>query len=206
MTALGARDGARIIGATDGTEIGNVGDRIKVDAIINVPVADIRFNRFFENGGSNDLQVDGSTTPVSFKIVADATYDLNVTLIRIFGGGNGIQFGNFLSKSSVLTTGIEIKGRSQNAAIEFVPAPIKSTEDLKNFFASPISGSNFRLDIVSGTDQVSAEMVFAPSVPLVIRKAGTFGTDDELEIIINDNLTAGLSQLGALASGTGSLP
>lgn len=61
----------RIEGASDGTEIGNVNDRLKVDASFSPSVAPadkVVYQRLFlENTGSNNMAVNGSVTPVVFE-------------------------------------------------------------------------------------------------------------------------------------------
>ena len=156
-------------------------------------------NRYIEelqNNGSVDMQVNGSVTPVVFEIPLSATADIFINQIRLFGGGNGIQFGNFLSRNSKLTNGIKVTIKSDDITTE-LPL-LKSTEDFKNLFSFP-SGNDFRIDIQAGTDQFLA--VFRPEVPFPIRAQGTFVVDDFVKIEIRDNLSSGLSQLEGLTEG-----
>jgi len=157
-----------------------------------------RFDAFFKNGGSSDMLVDGSVTPVTFRIEADATDDLFFEQIRMFGGGNGIKFGKFLSQNVTLTIGIEVTIKSDNETL--VLQLIKSTEDFKNLFSFP-SGDAFRIDVQSGSDQFLA--IFEPPVTFPIRKSGTFGAgnDDYVQIKIQDDISSGLSQLEGLGVG-----
>lgn len=147
--------------------------------------------------GSADLRVDGSTIQQQFMIIPDLVEDIFITEMRFYGGGNGIQFVNFLSQNGPLTNGIAVEVRSDEEVLNF--PLIKATEDFKNKWALG-SGANFTLHIVSGVDQFLAVLLFENPFPL--RKAGTFQSgDDYIHVHINDNLLAGLTELEFLAFG-----
>ncbi len=148
--------------------------------------------------GDPDLRANGSLgTPVEFFIGTDAEKDIFITELRFYGGGNGIQFSNFLSKNSPITNGILVEIRSDEQVKDF--SPIRTTEDFKNKWAFG-SGSNFRLDLVSGTDQFLAVLIFENPFPL--RKTSTFiSGDDYVKCFIRDNLTSGLAELELRAFG-----
>ena len=149
-----------------------------------------------KNGGSPDMQVNGSVTPVDFTIAADANDDLFIEEIRFYGGGNGIKFGKFLSQNSALTNGIQVQIKSDNQTTTL--PMIKTTEDFKNKFAFG-SGANFRIDVQAGADQFLAVLLFENPFP--IRVAGAFPSDDFLKITINDNLSTGIIELELLSFG-----
>ena len=138
-----------------------------------------------------------------FQIPIDNDEDVFISQVRCYGGCNGMKFGQHLCKNTDLTNGITFTIRSDNETTS-LPA-IMATEDWKNFFSFQLPGTAFRLDIQSGGDEMVA--VFAPQVPFVIRKQGTFGVgqDDFMKITINDNLSGSpggnLSQLECLATG-----
>ena len=157
-----------------------------------------RYLEFFENGGSPDMLVDGSSTPVEFTIPLVADQDIFITQVRFYGGGNGIKFGQFLSKSGAggLTNGITIEIKSDDEVI-MLPE-VKTTEDFKNKFAFQLTNA-FKLDVQSGADQFIS--IFNPQVPFVLRAPGTFTSDDYIKIAINDDITAGVASLEALAAG-----
>ena len=148
--------------------------------------------------GDPDLRVNGSLgSPDLFYIEPDLEEDIFITELRFYGGGNGIQFGNFLSKNNALTNGISVEIRSDEELLNFMP--LRVTEDFKNKWALG-SGANFRLDIVSGTDQFLAVLIFESPFPL--RKQGTFQSgDDYIHVLIQDNLGSGLDELEFLAFG-----
>ena len=156
---------------------------------------------FIENAkssGSANLLVDGSSTPVNFTVPSVADKDRFVQELRFYGQGNGIKFGQFLSKSGAggLTNGIQVTIKSDDDSLIL---PIyKTTEDFKNKFAFG-DGSNFRIDVQSGKDEFIAIFVF--NNPFPIRANGTFSTDDYVEVRIRDNLTSGVAVFEFLAFG-----
>lgn len=151
----------------------------------------------FLDGVSPDMLVDGSGTPKDFVVNPVVGKDLFVQQIRCFGGGNGIKFAQFLSKSGGgLSNGMEITVKSDNNIFTF--PLIKKTEDFKNRF-STTPGSDFRIDIQSGTDQFIA--AFKPTQPFPVRAQGTFTTDDFMRVRIQDNISSGISELECSAFG-----
>ena len=155
-----------------------------------------RYFEYFKYSTSSDMRVDGSSTPVVFTIPISTTDDIFISQIRLFGGGNGIKFGQFLAKNVPLTNGIKVEVKSDDQYKQF--PLIKSTEDFKNLFSFP-SGNDFRIDVQSGADQIIS--IFKPDVSSVLRKLGTFSTDDYVKITIQDDLTSGVSQLEAISEG-----
>ena len=142
------------------------------------------------NGGSSTLLVNGSVTPVIFSVDPIADFDIYVTQIRFFGGGNGIKYGQFLSKGGTLTTGIQVDLKSDDSTFSF--EKIKSSEDFKNVFSAP-NTADFRIDVQSGADQFIA--IFQPSSPFPLRATGTFTTDDYIKVTVNDDISSGISSL-----------
>jgi len=146
-------------------------------------------NALTEPGGSADMTVDGSSTPVSFFIRPDVDKDTFFSEIRFRGQGNGIQLTNYLSKNMPLTNGVLIKIRSDNTILT-LPL-IKTTSDFKFKFAFG-EGRGFQLFDGAGTDDMLAAFTFSFTFPL--RKTGTFGAgnDDFIEVVIQDALQAGI--------------
>lgn len=106
-----------IEGGTDGSSIGNEGDRLKVniDAIAGgneaiIPADEINyFTEFVRNGGSRELAVDGSSTPVEFTAGPSGSekWYLTELVIMIQDGGNldATDYGSLVS----LTNGLLIE-------------------------------------------------------------------------------------------------
>jgi len=162
-------------------------------SITPAPISDL----FIENAldsGSADLRVDGSSTPVDFKINAITTKDILIDRISFYGGGNNVQYGQFLSKSSPsggLANGIELTIKSDRNTKVF--PLIKRTEDFKNKFAS--TASDFSIDIQPGKDQFLAMLIFKN--PFLLKKAST----DFVQVKIQDDLDSGLAELEFIARG-----
>lgn len=151
-----------------------------------------------KNLGSVSLLVDG-TTPKVFTFPMFATDDIYIREIRFFGKGNGIKFGQFLSKAGGgLSNGIRVEIKTDNKYVEL--PRLKLTEDFKDKFAFG-SGDNFQLYIQSGGDSFSA--VFISESPFPLRKAGAFGVgaDDYIKITIEDNIVSGITSLESLCFG-----
>lgn len=148
--------------------------------------------------GDPDLLVNGSlATPIEFFIPADIEKDIFITELRFYGGGNGIKYGNFLSKNSDITNGVKVQITSDEQVLESLP--LRTTEDFKNKWSFG-SGANFQLDIQAGGDQFLAVLLF--DNPFPIRKAGTFlSGDDEIRVFIQDNISAGIQEFEILAIG-----
>ena len=118
-----------------------------------------------KNGSSANLLVNGSSTPVDFTINSQANKDIFIQEIRFYGGGNGIKFGQILSKNTTLTNGIQVTIQSDEASLT-LPL-IKKTEDFKNKFAfGQAAGGQFRIDVQSGADQFLASFSFATPFPI----------------------------------------
>ena len=188
--------GKKILGLVPHPLDRNLGT-INISGTINILPAEIskRYFELFKNAGSSDMLVDGSTTPIVFTVPLNINDEIFVEQIRCFGGGNGIKFGQFLSKNSLLTNGVTIEIQSLGDVINL--EPIKSTEDWKNLFASDVP--QFRVEIQSGKDQFIA--ILKPPLPFPLAPVGDFVPDDHITITINDDLTSGISQLECGAVG-----
>lgn len=154
-----------------------------------------RIIEFAENGGSPDLLVNGSSTPVEFFINASSTKQRFFTSLRFEALGNGIQFTKFLSQNSSLSNGILVTIRSNDSEITF--PEIKTTEDFASLFSR--GPSDFDVFDVSGTDYFRATLTFA--APFQLFKQGTFTTDDFIKITIQDNLNTGITEFRFIGFG-----
>ncbi len=161
-------------------------------------------DRYIENAtddgtptGSADMTVDGSVTAVEFVVPISATQDTFITEMRFYGSGNGIKFGQFLNQNTPLTVGIKVEIKSDDKS--FTLPTYSSTEDLKNKFSFPAPGSNFRIDVQAGGDEVVAS--FNLGTPFVLRKSGTFTTNDFIKITIQDDLSTKPTTFEFLATG-----
>lgn len=147
-----------------------------------------RIIQFAENGGSSNLLVDGSITPIEFTINANPSKERFFTSLRFEALGNGIQFTNFLSQNGALAIGqgVLVTIRSNDSQISL--PEIRTTEDFGSIFSR--GASDFDVYDVSGTDYFRATLNFA--APFQLYKQGTFATDDFIKITIRANLTSGI--------------
>ena len=159
-------------------------NRMAVESTVTPTSVSNRFELDARNGGSNDLNVNGGGTPVTFSILAEVSFDLFINEIRLHGVDGSIRFDRFLGQNNPLTNGIDFSIKSNDAPVGL--DSIFTTADIKARFAS-IGG--WSLDPASGGDHFLASLSLVTN-PLAIRKQGTFGTDDILSIIINDNLNS----------------
>lgn len=133
----------------------------------------------------NDMKVNGSVTPIIFRLDALSGFDLFVEEIRFHGTANGIKFSQFLNINTTLTNGIEVKLQSDENLTDF--RHIYITDDFKARWAS-ISG--FQLDVQAGYDHFDSIRKFNSTALPVIRAAGTFAVDDYIQVTIADNISA----------------
>lgn len=181
------RQGILAIAGSVTTTPGSIGDRF-FEYAMNTPA-------------SSSLLIDCSpyvAGTCDWKVNANSKR-IQIEYISCFGGGNGIKFGQFLSKSGAggLTNGLFIEIRSLGQTFDF--PRIKTTENFKNLFATQ-AGRDFRVDIQSGSDQFIAQ--FRPTVPFPLEPSGTVaGGDDYILIRSEDDISSGIAQLECAAFG-----
>jgi hypothetical protein len=147
------------------------------------------FSDTLKNAGSDDLTVDGSATPVNFRIESDPDFDIIINQIVLAGSDGSIKLTNFFGLNSPLTNGIVISFQSDDTDGLF--RTIRSTTDYLSFS----SGDN---NVYSEQGSAAAFSFRTLNPPLIIRKTGTHGgdaaDDDYIQITIQDNLV-GLDSL-----------
>jgi len=139
-----------------------------------------------DNAGDTELAVDGSTTPVAFSFDALADDDAVITELQlIFEDNSDIDFGNRfmgLGSGSQLPNGIEVEVKTEEALIHI--QTIKATRGLLRFS----SAGNFELHSGAGFRYiVKASRSFPDG--LMIRRAGSYPTNDYFKVTINDDLS-----------------
>lgn len=135
-------------------------------------------NDFAKNGGSPDLLVDGSVTPVKFSYAADATYDISVQEIHFTLVSNSVTFGSdyFGATSGPLTNGLLVQAVVNGGTTVNLYNMVQN-ESFVNF-ASP-GGFTW---IVSSKDLMSSAYVVGGGLVL---KAGT---SDEISVTVRDDI------------------
>lgn len=142
-----------------------------------VPELGELFQEHLTNGGGRSLNVDGSVTPVEFKLLAHPTKDKIVQACLIYFIDNGIKLEKFLGLNTSLTNGVGFSITSASVTATFFP--IKSTVDINNHFSS----EPFQIVVQSGGDYVAGR--FNPDTPFIVKA----GTADSVKLTVNDNLT-----------------
>jgi len=154
--------------------------------------------------GSNDMRVDGSTTPQTFCIKAVEDFNLyirNIAIVISDAGANLSDFGSI----AALTNGIDIKWITQDLGTVDIATGLKSNFDfVQTALGQPAFGtgtSSFRANNVVGTSEayipvISFPDLFGFSWGIRLRK----GTKDKICFTINDNITS-IDRFDALAAG-----
>lgn len=136
------------------------------------------------DGGSDNMVVDGSTTPVEFTFPADGTEDLILVELRLVMAAAEIQVSSaaFGKGGGILANGVGVE-TTVNDGNNIVLMSVFRNED---FFRLTEVVSNF-----SGTnDIVAGSLRFGGRTRLVA------GSSDEVKVTINDDLTAGIRGIG----------
>jgi len=160
----------------------------------------------FGGTGSEDLLVDGSSTPVDYFVSASATTDVFIQSMIFRLQGNGIKLNNFGAKNSPLTNGVEVEVKSDNIITTF--PLLRNTADFKNRWAA-LSGTAATWDLAAepGADEFLAIVAFEN--PFVLKIQGNFGDvgnpgtgdDDYIRVKVQDDLSSGNSMFDFLSRG-----
>lgn len=137
-----------------------------------------------KNGGSSDLVVDGSGTPVNFTFPADGTDDLFLQKLILVLVTNSLKFDDVSFGSiGALTNGVRVAVTSDSA--ETVLATLKKSEDLAALNDRPFLETG-----LSANDLVVASFDFGGTLRLV------GGSGDKVEVRIQDDMApAGANSL-----------
>lgn len=148
--------------------------------------------------GSEDLRVDGSTTPVVFAVEADADSVIHVQTFKIvmactqmaLASSEGKRFGPY---ASGLTNGILVQTEQGGVEINVWQDPIKRLVDFL-YYTDVIT--NIAGALGAGVDLTVVTYYFHKPVVLVPQKL------DKLKVTIQDDLTdSAFDEITALISG-----
>jgi len=164
------------------------GDRLGVDATIapgqSISLEPVSsnvsqsFREYCENGGSEDLRVDGSSSAVDFVVNADATDDIRISEIRfLLTITNFRENGSMFGQDPELTNGILLSIRSNSIDKDLIN--ITLSEHFRELF----SHSGTTVDRSGNNDVVSAGIYFGGAVSLV------GGSSDYVRVRVRDDLT-----------------
>lgn len=154
-----------------------------------------RFTKYATNAGSNQMAVNGASTAITFTINSDPSGDLVVNSLIFSAFAGGIKLDKFLSLNTDLPNGILIEVKSSNQIFQFLP--ITNTIQFDSLFANG-AGRSYAINFASGNDSMVAR--FGPASPFLIKKSGTYPTNDYIKVIIRDNIS-NISSLRFIAEG-----
>lgn len=133
------------------------------------------------NGTASDMNVNGSVTPVVFKYEPGADADVEMLSLSLIIEEPTIAFGTSFFGATGLTNGLWIQAKISDVVYELTN--MKYTRD-GVFFCGPGG-----FDYISATPDLARCFHEFPS-GMVLKKAGTFATNDYLRITVRDNLTS----------------
>lgn len=174
---------AAIKGGTDGTHIGNTGDRLKVTGEVTyVSEKDVMY--FFTkllNSGASSMSVNGATTPVYFTYAPSSNEISYLECILFQIHDSGTTTFNKFGAITALTNGITVQIKSKGT--EYAFANFKDNETIMMVFnthglITPTSG------FIEQSDTYIGEVHF--EYPIKLQGS----TGDYIRFKVNDNLTA----------------
>lgn len=164
------------------------------------------YRSYFENGGSNDMIVDGSSTAVDFSINASPNFDIYIKSISIEIADGGAPALNKFGALSELTNGVEWVYSNQLEGDYTLHEGIKTNLEFIRLAVDTAgvgTGSDAFLADVSGGGTSKS---YLPTIDMAETYGLTFGlrlvkgTTDKLIFRINDAL-AGLDKFTAIGYG-----
>ncbi len=132
------------------------------------------------NTGSIDMVVDGSGTPVVFEYRAPASASVELDKLRLVLSAQALAFNgaSFGKGGGALPNGVEINLYANESSFTGTLTTIFVNEDFFTLLDTDIFGN-------SGDAVVGTTLNFGPDIFLVS------GSSDRIEVVIQDNLTAG---------------
>ena len=145
--------------------------------------------RLETSANSSSMRVNGSITPVEFRLTNNSNWDPDrnfvCSQIRIVASAQSIEYGsNQFFKIAALTNGVDMvirSGGAQRYTVNF-----KTCDDILEDFSV---GTSARAQREEGTGNDIVLYTF--DVPFRVRRSGTFSTDDDIIVTINDDITSG---------------
>ena len=184
---------------------GELGVVLHTHPPLDEEVSSYPFSEWFENGGSNDMRVNGSTTPVEFTVRASTDVDIFIKTIsvRIADASATLnKFGNL----AALTNGIEWQFRNDALGRVTIQDQIKTNLDFIRIGFNTIGTGDGTTAFRADTSGAGAD-TYLPNIDL----AQTFGfpwglrlrkgTNDKLSFIVNDDLSTGMDGFDIKAFG-----
>lgn len=173
-----------ILGGTDQTKVGNLGDRLKVQTTLSpVPSGTVAYfsEALIGTGGSVLLNVNGATTPVTFSYTPSSGQTSYVESIGLFLQDNGTTNATNFGSKTALTNGLLLESRING--VVYTVGNAKNNIDLVCIYPD-----NQRTPVTAGFlengDIFYGELRFTTPLKL------TNSTSDYIRITVRDNLSA----------------
>lgn len=164
---------------------------------IDERVASFPYSAYFENGGSNDMRVNGSITTVSFSIDALLNNEVYIKSAHVKLAAPGAKLSKFANLTP-LTNGIELVWRNNQEENLVIHNGIK---DNLEFFRL----SDQKAEIVdlsgSGADAVIVAIDFGKLFGLPWGLRLKKGSTDSLQFRVRDNLSSGITEFNIIGYG-----
>ena len=167
--------------------------------------APIPFRSYFlDSSGSNEMRVDGSTTPVLFSIEASNDRDIYINSCSVVIADAGATLNNF-GNIGALTNGVGLEWETQDFGNRVIHEGLISNFDFIRLSGGvPAFGngsSSFRANNVQGNSEgfipfIDFQEIFGLQWGLRLRK----GTKDKLSFIVRDDVT-GVDAFNVIAYG-----
>jgi hypothetical protein len=135
-----------------------------------------------KSGGSANLAVDGSVTPVVFEYNPPADYDIEVTALSLlFEDTTAFAFGSkfIINTLSTLTNGLLLEVRASDAAVTW--QNMKRTRDIIEICDD--------FDIITGTPGFMRAKIHLPK-SLILSRSGTYASEEYLRVTVRDDLSS----------------
>jgi hypothetical protein len=136
-----------------------------------------------KNGGSANLAVNGSVTPVAFEYAPPSAYDIEVTALSLlFESTTAFGFGNVFVRTALATlaNGLVLSCKAGDQTVSPWQT-MRRTRDIIEIAQD--------FSIVTGTTNFFRARVHLPK-SLRLFRSGTFAQPDYLRVTVNDNLTS----------------
>ena len=162
------------------------------------PVGKVSRYRFFSarlgstggDGGTVNMNVNGSVTPQEFYIASHADYDLFITDLAMIIADTGLTHANF-GGVSILANGYDLKVTEANETV-YIIEKAKTSGQVIAFsgFTNPFGSTTTSWELTNWTGTTDAHVISIPIrnwVPGGLRIGR--GTKDRITSVVNDNLT-----------------
>jgi hypothetical protein len=155
----------------DATGARVVDSRLQVSAIVVPPGSEIGdlYREYLENGGSNNMVVDGSGAPVVFQITADPAYDIHIVTMRLVMSAGALDWGtDDFGAAAGLANGVLIEAFIGGTAVTL--GNLQINEDILQLpVADSILGQGGTNDVIAVTIGSEAQAVLGAGSADVIR-------------------------------------